>query len=328
MKNRIGNLPLVFRGQPDNFGLLDGAARGFIGRGYHKIGERSPLDRRGAFQARENLVRQARLQTGDRLGAPVSYSSYGKLPYKSISQSPPTRSRYLHNSISLSFHDLQKPRAKTADPISYIDSERTAIVQMSPELKIETNRANAQLSTGPRTEEGKAASSQNARKHGLTARHLAIKPEDQEEFDEMLAGYQIEINPTGAIEQTLFDEIVAAAWNLRRIRVLQSELDPLDLQYDRLARHHTRFERTFHRTLKELKALQTDRTLHGRLRQDDRERTPLLASPQQISKRSQDIDRQVKAMMRERTREAEMRATDWRPPAAGRSSGSPSRAGV
>ena len=200
---------------------------------------------------------------------------------------------------------------------------------MSSELKIETNRANAQLSTGPRTEEGKAASSQNARKHGLTAKHLAIKPEDREEFDEMLAGYQSEINPTGAIQQTLFDEIVTAAWNLRRIRVLQSELDPLDLQYERLARHHTRIERTFHRTLKELKALQTDRTLHARLRQDDRERTPLLASPQQVSKRSQDIDRQVKAMLRERTREAEIRATDWRPPAAaGRSSGSPSRAGV
>ncbi len=181
---------------------------------------------------------------------------------------------------------------------------------MSSELKIETNRANAQFSTGPRTEEGKAASSQNARKHGLTAKNLAIKPEDREEFDEMLSGYQTQINPIGAIEQTLFDEIVTAAWNLRRIRALECSLDLLDPQYERLARHKTRIERTFHRTLKELKILQTDRTLHARLRQDDRERTPLLASPHKISKRSQDIDRQVKAMMRE---EAEMRATNWLP---------------
>ena len=178
---------------------------------------------------------------------------------------------------------------------------------MSPELKIETNRANAQFSTGPRTEEGKAASSQNARKHGLTAKQLAIKPEDQEEFDEMLAGYQAEIDPKGAIQQTLFDEIVTAAWNLRRIRFLESTLDLLDPQYERLARHKTRIERTFHRALKELKALQTDRTLHGRLRQDDRERTPLLASPQRISKRSQEIDRQVEAMMRNE----EMRRSSW-----------------
>ncbi|HME10605.1 MAG TPA: hypothetical protein VKG25_26355 [Bryobacteraceae bacterium] len=168
---------------------------------------------------------------------------------------------------------------------------------MSPELKIETNRANAQFSTGPRTEDGKAASSQNARKHGLTAKHLAIKPEDREEFEEMLAGYQTEINPRGAIQQTLFDEIVTAAWNLRRIRILESTLDLLDPQYERLARHKTRIERTFHRALKELKALQTDRTLH-RMLPREAGRTPLLASPREIAKRSQEIGVRVEALMR------------------------------
>jgi len=74
---------------------------------------------------------------------------------------------------------------------------------MSSELKIEANRANAQASTGPRTEEGKARSSQNARKHGLTAKQLAITPEDRQAFDEILAGYLHEINPSGQIEQTI-----------------------------------------------------------------------------------------------------------------------------
>ena len=40
---------------------------------------------------------------------------------------------------------------------------------MSSQAQIAANRANAQLSTGPRTEEGKAASSRNAYRHGLFA---------------------------------------------------------------------------------------------------------------------------------------------------------------
>ena len=37
-----------------------------------------------------------------------------------------------------------------------------------------TNRANAQHSTGPRTPEGKARSSQNARKHTFTPENFAV----------------------------------------------------------------------------------------------------------------------------------------------------------
>ena len=158
---------------------------------------------------------------------------------------------------------------------------------MSTELKIQANQSNAQSSTGPRTEEGKAHSAQNARKHGLTAQQLLIQPEDREEFELLLARYQNEIQPRGQLQQTLFDELVAAAWNLRRVRTLQAEIDMLDLQYDRLARHHSRLERTFHRSLKELKALQTDATLHALLPRLVRHRTPFLAAPLVIAKRSQ-----------------------------------------
>ena len=160
------------------------------------------------------------------------------------------------------------------------------------ELKIETNRANAQFSTGPRTEEGKARSAQNACKHGLTAQQLLIKPEEREDFEQILAHYQSQIDPHGPIQQTLFDELVAAAWNLRRVRILQAQIDMLDPQYDRLARHHSRFERTFHRALKELKALQTDSTLRTLLPRPVRHRTPFLAAPLVIAKRSQELDRE------------------------------------
>jgi len=162
------------------------------------------------------------------------------------------------------------------------------------------NTANAQLSTGPRTPEGKASSSQNARKHGLTASELVIGPEDSEEFGALLADYQSDVAPQGAIQQTLFDDLVAAAWNLRRIRRMETELcagaatyldllndDDLQTKLDRLARHKSRIERTFHRCLKELKALQTTQAIAALLPADIRESAPPLASTIEIAKRTQ-----------------------------------------
>ena len=61
---------------------------------------------------------------------------------------------------------------------------------MSSPARQAANAANARLSTGPRTTEGKACASQNARKHGLTARDLVIREGEQEEFDDLLASYR------------------------------------------------------------------------------------------------------------------------------------------
>lgn len=163
---------------------------------------------------------------------------------------------------------------------------------MSSETRILANQANAQFSTGPRTAEGKARSAQNARKHGLSAQQLSIPTEDREEFGDLLDFYQTEINPTGPIQQTLFDELVNAAWNLRRIRVLQSGLDFLDPQLERLARHHSRIERTFYRALQQLKVLQTDQAVRATLSVRILARTPVLAAPLVIAKRSQQHEQQ------------------------------------
>ena len=50
------------------------------------------------------------------------------------------------------------------------------------ESQLEANRLNAQRSTGPRTAEGKARSSQNAVRHGLTAKCPVLPGEDPAEF--------------------------------------------------------------------------------------------------------------------------------------------------
>ena len=56
--------------------------------------------------------------------------------------------------------------------------------------KIEANRQNARLSSGPTSVEGKKTSSRNAAKHGLLTKDIVItargNKEDQAEFDELL----------------------------------------------------------------------------------------------------------------------------------------------
>lgn len=168
--------------------------------------------------------------------------------------------------------------------------------------QLAANTANAQHSTGPRTPEGKTRCSQNASKHGLTAREVVIAPGEQPEFDDLLAQYQADVKPQGAIQQTLFNQLVAAAWNLRRIGRMEAELcaessyqdllanHDLQNQLDRLARHHTRIERCFHRCLKELKTLQTNAVIQSSLPAPLRKNVPPLSSANEIAKRTQYLE--------------------------------------
>jgi hypothetical protein len=166
------------------------------------------------------------------------------------------------------------------------------------------NAANAQLSTGPRTGEGKRQSSQNARTHGLTAQQPVITDQDRAAFHELRAQLQAETKPQGALQQIIFEELVHAAWNLRRVRAMEADLDAstpdalptedptlnADLtaaKLDRLARHHTRIQRAFFRSLRELKALQTDAALSLTLPPYFMKIAPPLASRTQIAKRTQ-----------------------------------------
>jgi hypothetical protein len=168
---------------------------------------------------------------------------------------------------------------------------------MSPARQI-ANAANAQLSTGPRTEEGKRQSSQNARTHGLTAQHPVIPDEDGAAFQELRTQLQAETKPQGTLQQIIFEQLLHSAWNLRRVRAMETELnasapdafltdDGPTAKLDHLARHHTRIERAFFRSLRELKALQTDAALSLTLPPYFMKIAPPLASRAQIAKRTQ-----------------------------------------
>ena len=165
--------------------------------------------------------------------------------------------------------------------------------------RLAANAANAQHSTGPRTPEGRARSSQNARTHGLTARDVIVEPHEREEFEQFLNRYQTDVAPQDAVQLSVFDDLVAAAWDLRRIRRMQVRAcsdttrtaEQLEKDLDRLYRYKTCIERTFHRSLKELKALQTNSFIAATLPEIVRPHVPPLANATQIAKRTQQFEK-------------------------------------
>jgi hypothetical protein len=65
----------------------------------------------------------------------------------------------------------------------------------------EANRANAQLSTGPVTDAGKARSSQNARVHGLCSKQLFVADDEESKIlDSLQSSLEAELKPVGEME--------------------------------------------------------------------------------------------------------------------------------
>jgi hypothetical protein len=93
---------------------------------------------------------------------------------------------------------------------------------MTTDRQIEANRSNALKSTGPRTMIGKARVAQNPLTHGLTGRHIVLPSENPNEYDAFRAGLVKSLEPEGDLERLLADKIVADAWRLRRIPMLEA----------------------------------------------------------------------------------------------------------
>ena len=91
----------------------------------------------------------------------------------------------------------------------------------SSPARIAANRANAQKSTGPRTEAGKARSRANALKHGLTGAGIALPGEDAAAIEVMFLQAQEEFAPATLAGMRLVRD-VAALW-VRQDRARQLE---------------------------------------------------------------------------------------------------------
>src|SRR5690242_17965963 len=74
--------------------------------------------------------------------------------------------------------------------------------------KIEANRHNAQKSTGPKTEAGKAVSRANALKHGLAGEGDVSSEQDAAAVQERLDAWRPSYNPATPEQEWLFRQIV------------------------------------------------------------------------------------------------------------------------
>jgi hypothetical protein len=103
---------------------------------------------------------------------------------------------------------------------------------MTTEARIHANRLNAQKSTGPNTPQGKAVVSQNALKHGLSARHDVITTESQADFDLHRDALLAELDPISPMESILADRIVSLSWRLKRADLIQNQT--FDAMYEKI----------------------------------------------------------------------------------------------
>jgi len=94
---------------------------------------------------------------------------------------------------------------------------------MSTESQLLANRLNALKSTGPRTIEGKAAISQNAVKHGLSAERDVITSENQADFELYRQQLLDELSPVSPMESILAERIVTLSWRLKRVCRFQNQ---------------------------------------------------------------------------------------------------------
>jgi hypothetical protein len=140
--------------------------------------------------------------------------------------------------------------------------------------------------TGPNTPEGKARSSANAIKHGLTSRHVVLPGENRAEFDALVARLIEEHKATTTLEIEMVHEIAGCMWRLDRARKAESEYfyvnfiadkptKDMERRFALILRYATAIERELHRAITKLQQLQKERAKvqQNKLTTDNRQLT-------------------------------------------------------
>ncbi len=92
---------------------------------------------------------------------------------------------------------------------------------MSTPAQIAANQRNAQLSTGPTSEDGKSRSSLNAVKTGLTGRTVLLPEDDVALYQTHVSGFTDRYQPVGPEESHLVQSLADTQWRLERIPALE-----------------------------------------------------------------------------------------------------------
>jgi hypothetical protein len=148
-------------------------------------------------------------------------------------------------------------------------------------------------STGPRTPEGKAKSSQNSTTHGCCSNKAIIKGESQEEFEELLADWMDDYRPRSKSDRLLVEAAMLAQWvqmrNTNRYNELELELQEKSAltwteeehkKMERFTRYKTTAERSFVRSANTLEQAVKRRRTRVQEREDPSLRSGLRSSPE------------------------------------------------
>jgi hypothetical protein len=140
---------------------------------------------------------------------------------------------------------------------------------MSTEAQIAANRLNAEHSTGPKTEEGKAISSRNHYGHGLSTHtyndiFFLLPHESSEAYSLLRINLLDEHRPENETERILVDRMAQHHWLRSRAQAFESGCfrDDGTLDDKRLAlfmRYRTSHERAFSKCLAELLKLRAEK---------------------------------------------------------------------
>jgi len=162
---------------------------------------------------------------------------------------------------------IQPPPAATQEPVVTPETPKAAAPISDAQLT--AKRANAQLSCGPKTEAGRAVSSQNRTTHGL-ARHngtfVLLSSEDPNGFEALKASLAEEHRPTTETESILINSMAESHWLANRAQTLQNTcLDPQTGQitdaslFSLYLRYQTTHTRAFHKCLNDLVKLRSEK---------------------------------------------------------------------
>jgi hypothetical protein len=91
-------------------------------------------------------------------------------------------------------------------------------------VKSETARTNGAKSHGPVTPEGRAKSSRNSLRHGLSAKSVLLPAESHEQFQLLLDAHIQQFQPANDVEMDLVEAMAVARWRLRRIWAIETSL--------------------------------------------------------------------------------------------------------
>ena len=134
---------------------------------------------------------------------------------------------------------------------------------MSTQAQIAANQKNSQNSTGPKSETGKAASSQNNFRHGFTGAFRVLGWENAREFDQLIQQLGQEHQPSTPTETLLVAQMAQSWWLRTRALLLQNTCfqgDSVDQKQLALyLRYQTTHERAFHKSLNDLLKLRAEK---------------------------------------------------------------------